>query len=49
MADMADLDQVEEAWTIIAGITDIERVVPIWIASESASSPPFDERIRSIV
>jgi len=29
MADMADLDEVEEAWDALATVTDIERVVPI--------------------
>src|SRR5262245_6166658 len=29
MADMADIDAVEEAWESLATVTDIERVVPI--------------------
>src|SRR6187549_2697861 len=29
MADMADLDEVEEAWEDLARVTDIERVVPV--------------------
>src|SRR5947199_4547456 len=29
MADMADLDSVEEAWDALAAVTDIERIVPI--------------------
>src|SRR5438552_3675887 len=29
MADMADIDSVEEAWDAIADVTDIEQVVPI--------------------
>ena len=28
MADMADIDEVEEAWEALAGVTDIDRVVP---------------------
>ena len=28
MADMADLDEVEEAWDVLTGTTDIDRVVP---------------------
>jgi quinolinate synthase len=41
MADMADLDQVEEAWEAIAGITDIERVVPITYMNSSAAIKAF--------
>src|SRR3954462_3770852 len=29
MADMADLDQVEEAWDEIGHVVDVDRVVPI--------------------
>ena len=29
MADMADLDQVEEAWEALSGVIDVERLVPI--------------------
>jgi len=41
MADMADLDQVEEAWEAIAAITDIERVVPITYMNSSAAIKAF--------
>src|SRR3954462_2367130 len=41
MADMADLDQVEEAWDAIAAITDIERVVPITYMNSSAAIKAF--------
>ncbi len=41
MADMADLDQVEEAWESIAAITDIERVVPITYMNSSAAIKAF--------
>src|SRR5947199_1797289 len=29
MADMADIDAVEDAWEALAGVTDVERVVPV--------------------
>ena len=41
MADMADLDQVEEAWDDIASVTDIERVVPITYMNSSAAIKAF--------
>jgi quinolinate synthase len=41
MADMADLDQVEEAWDAIAGISDIERVIPITYMNSSAAIKAF--------
>ncbi len=41
MADMADLDQVEEAWDAIASVTDIERVVPITYMNSSAAIKAF--------
>src|ERR1700738_1039010 len=41
MADMADLDSVEEAWDAIAGVTDIERVVPITYMNSSAALKAF--------
>ncbi len=41
MADMADLDQVEEAWDAIAAITDIERVVPVTYMNSSAAIKAF--------
>jgi quinolinate synthase len=41
MADMADIDQVEEAWEEIAGVTDIERVVPITYMNSSAALKAF--------
>jgi quinolinate synthase len=41
MADMADLDQVEEAWDLIASTTDIERVVPITYMNSSAAIKAF--------
>jgi quinolinate synthase len=41
MADMADIDSVEEAWETIAGITDISRVVPITYMNSSAALKAF--------
>jgi quinolinate synthase len=41
MADMADIDQVEEAWEEIAAVTDIERVVPITYMNSSAALKAF--------
>src|SRR3954470_24463938 len=41
MADMADLDSVEEAWASIAAVTDIDRVVPITYMNSSAALKAF--------
>ncbi|HEV7886253.1 MAG TPA: quinolinate synthase NadA [Acidimicrobiales bacterium] len=41
MADMADLDSVEEAWDAIAAVTDIERVVPVTYMNSSAALKAF--------
>jgi quinolinate synthase len=41
MADMADLDEVEEAWESLAAVTDIERVVPITYMNSSAALKAF--------
>ncbi|MDQ3756594.1 MAG: quinolinate synthase NadA [Actinomycetota bacterium] len=41
MADMADIDSVEEAWEGIADIADIERVVPITYMNSSAALKAF--------
>jgi quinolinate synthase len=41
MADMADLDSVEEAWEAIGEITDIERVVPVTYMNSSAALKAF--------
>ena len=41
MADMADIDSVEEAWDTIAEVTDIERVVPITYMNSSAALKAF--------
>ena len=41
MADMADIDSVEEAWEAIAGLTDIEGVVPITYMNSAANLKAF--------
>src|SRR5215510_4183926 len=41
MADMADIDQVEEAWDEIANITAIDRVVPVTYMNSSAALKAF--------
>ena len=41
MADMADIDQVEESWEEIAAVTDISRVAPITYMNSSAALKAF--------
>src|SRR5687767_2658350 len=41
MADMADVESVEEAWEGIAEVADIERVVPITYMNSSAALKAF--------
>jgi quinolinate synthase len=41
MADMADIDSVEEAWEGIAEVADIDRVVPITYMNSSAALKAF--------
>ncbi|HET6965241.1 MAG TPA: quinolinate synthase NadA [Acidimicrobiales bacterium] len=41
MADMADLDAVEEAWDSLAEVTDIEAVVPITYMNSAAALKAF--------
>src|SRR6185503_17489747 len=41
MADMADIDQVEEAWEAIGEVTAIDRVVPITYMNSSAALKAF--------
>src|SRR5256886_4719007 len=41
MADMAEIDSVEEAWDAIAAVTDIERIVPITYMNSSAALKAF--------
>jgi quinolinate synthase len=41
MADMADLDSVEEAWDALASVTDVDRIVPITYMNSSAALKAF--------
>jgi len=41
MADMADLDQVEEAWEALGRVTDLDRLVPITYMNSSAALKAF--------
>ncbi len=41
MADMADLDEVEDAWESLAEVTDVERIVPITYMNSSAALKAF--------
>jgi len=41
MADMADLDEVEEAWDVLARTIDLDRVVPITYMNSSAALKAF--------
>ncbi|HUS61371.1 MAG TPA: quinolinate synthase NadA [Acidimicrobiales bacterium] len=49
MADMADIDSVEEAWEAIAGVTDIDRVLPITYMNSSAALKAFVGRHGGVV
>ena len=41
MADMADIDSVEEAWEDLAEVTDVDRVVPITYMNSAANLKAF--------
>src|SRR3546814_1891945 len=41
MADMADVDQVEEAWDSLEQVIDIDRLVPITYMNSSAALKAF--------
>jgi len=41
MADMADIDQVEDAWEELARVTDMSRVIPITYMNSSAALKAF--------
>ncbi len=41
MADMADLDEVEEAWEELARVVDVARVVPVTYMNSSAALKAF--------
>ena len=41
MADMADIDEVTEAWEALANVVDVERVVPITYMNSAANLKAF--------
>src|SRR6202522_2220220 len=41
MADMADIEQVEEAWEELTRVTDVRRIVPITYMNSSAALKAF--------
>ena len=41
MADMADIDEVEEAWESLGAVTDVDRIVPITYMNSSAAIKAF--------
>jgi quinolinate synthase len=41
MADMADIDEVEEAWASLGEVVDVERIVPITYMNSSAAIKAF--------
>jgi len=41
MADMADIDSVEEAWEALGAVTDVNEVVPVTYMNSSASLKAF--------
>jgi len=41
MADMADLDEVEEAWEVLERTTDVDRLIPITYMNSSAALKAF--------
>ncbi|MHB8669893.1 MAG: quinolinate synthase NadA [Acidimicrobiales bacterium] len=41
MADMADLDSVEEAWDALAEVTDVEAIVPVTYMNSAAALKAF--------
>ncbi len=41
MADMANIDQVEEAWEELAQVTDVDRIVPVTYMNSSAALKAF--------
>ncbi len=49
MADMADIDSVEEAWDSLARVTDVERVVPVTYMNSSAALKAFVGRHGGVV
>ena len=49
MADMADIDSVEEAWETLGGVTDLSRVIPVTYMNSSASLKAFVGRHGGVV
>ncbi len=49
MADMADIDSVEEAWDVLATVTDTDRVVPVTYMNSSAALKAFVGRHGGVV
>jgi quinolinate synthase len=49
MADMADIDSVEEAWSVLGTVTDVERVVPVTYMNSSAALKAFVGRRGGVV
>ena len=49
MADMADIDAVEEAWESLAAVTDIDRVIPVTYMNSSAALKAFVGRHGGVV
>ncbi len=49
MADMADIDSVEEAWDDLAAVTDIQRIVPVTYMNSSAALKAFVGRHGGVV
>ncbi|HLN41556.1 MAG TPA: quinolinate synthase NadA, partial [Acidimicrobiales bacterium] len=41
MADMADIEAVEDAWESLASVTDVERIVPVTYMNSSAALKAF--------
>src|SRR5690606_603730 len=41
MADMADIDSVEEAWEALAEVTDIDQIIPITYMNSAANLKAF--------
>jgi quinolinate synthase len=49
MADMSDIDSVEDAWEVLATVTDIDRLVPVTYMNSSASLKAFVGRHGGVV
>ncbi len=41
MADMADVDEIEDCWDALAGVIDVDRVIPITYVNSSAAVKAF--------